>query len=62
MENNLAIDPARTPFNRNMDLRLAVNCAFTLDTSPKIMTFMGTFIGQPIHQTCCLVISCYGAV
>jgi hypothetical protein len=62
METNLAIDPARTQFNKNMDLQLAVHCAFPLETSPKIMTFMGTFIGQPIHQTCCLVIYFYGAV
>jgi hypothetical protein len=49
-------------FNKNMDLHLAVHRAFALETSPKIMTLMRIFLGQPIHRICCLVISFYGAI
>jgi len=39
-----------------MDLCLAVHCAFALEITPKIMTLMGAFLGQPVHHICCLVI------
>lgn len=47
METNLAINPARILFNRNVDLQLAIHCALALETSPEIMMFMGNLLASP---------------
>jgi len=49
----------RTLFNKNMDLRSAVHRAFNLEMFPK-MTFMVTFLGQPVCLICQLLIPFLG--
>jgi hypothetical protein len=44
------------PLNENMDMRSAVHRALFLEISPKITTFMATFLGQPVRRSSRLVI------
>jgi hypothetical protein len=49
-------------FSRNVDLRSAVHRAFAYRSSPKITTYMATFLGHPVRPIWWLVVSFYGAI